>query len=399
MTHGSTGEGATNEERAARYRVLSDPRELWPQLSEDSFSAAMEAIAEVTGAVLLRSAARLRIPDRVPADVLGITAFASGMGPLLGYWIETGRLDTDDETAAILTIHLEHGRLRAERIRGMLGRLLDELNSAGAEVVLLKGARLARSYYPDPGTRPMSDIDLLVSASDAATARDVLGDMGMTPELAADHATSWASSLQIASLEYDHVDNPLKIDLHTSLDRKVRSSRARFDFSFESDTAEWDGRGGSVRALRPPLLIWHLSVHVAAHFYWFRLLQLVDLVLVSRAHRRPEVWQELLERIDRVGEHRFAYPGLVLAERLAPSSVPPDVLEHLGRNTPARIHRVVDAMSPAKTQRLFHTSIEEALMWADSPWSRFLYIAEKFRPQWMRQWLLRGLTGRVKWRS
>jgi hypothetical protein len=70
-----------NETRVARYRVSLNPRELWPELSEGSFFAVTEAIAEVTAGVL-----------NSPRD--------------------------------ILSTHLEHGRLRAERAQELLRRLL-----------------------------------------------------------------------------------------------------------------------------------------------------------------------------------------------------------------------------------------------------------------------------------
>ncbi len=382
----STGGSATYEKREARYLISGDPRALWPELSEGSFFAAMEVIADITGSALLSPSERavLRLPDGVSARLMGIVAFASGMGPLLGHWLETGQVTADARTAEILAQHLNHGRRRAERIRSLLTRLLDGLDSAGVETVLLKGSHLAHSYYPDPGTRPMSDIDLLVPASGVAAAEKVLGAMEFTPDWASGHATSWVSGPRIVSLEYDHADNPLKIDLHTSLDRRVQSSSARFDYSLEADTVPFDHVGSSARVLRPALLTWYLSTHVAAHFAALRLVQLVDLVLVSRAMRNGDAWREFLERIDGVGQHRFAYPGLALAERLTPDSVPPEVLKHLGRHTPARIHRVVDRRTPATTQRLFHSSIKEQLVWADSPWSGLRFIAVALVPRRLR---------------
>lgn len=43
--------------------------------------------------------------------------------------------------------------------------LIEELRAARTPILLLKGAALAFQIYPDPGCRPMSDVDILVPAS------------------------------------------------------------------------------------------------------------------------------------------------------------------------------------------------------------------------------------------
>jgi hypothetical protein len=62
-----------------------------------------------------------------------------------------------------------------------LGRALSACSSAGIDVLLIKGAALAYTVYPEPWIRPREDTDLLVRASDAARAGAVLDAAGYRP--------------------------------------------------------------------------------------------------------------------------------------------------------------------------------------------------------------------------
>jgi hypothetical protein len=52
----------------------------------------------------------------------------------------------------------------------VLERLLLEFSKKGIEVILLKGAALAVTLYPDNTLRPMGDLDLLIKESDLGAA-------------------------------------------------------------------------------------------------------------------------------------------------------------------------------------------------------------------------------------
>ena len=101
-----------------RRRVLwarrqGRPAWLWPDVLIADWRRALKAIEQAAGAVLAgRSAARL---CGEPAAV-GLAGYTSGMGPLLGLWIEQGSLSADGFVAALMERHLEHNRLRARRM-------------------------------------------------------------------------------------------------------------------------------------------------------------------------------------------------------------------------------------------------------------------------------------------
>ena len=54
------------------------------------------------------------------------------------------------------------------------GEVIKALQDSGIPVIVLKGAALLETVYPDPGTRPMADIDLLVSPCNLNKAENIL---------------------------------------------------------------------------------------------------------------------------------------------------------------------------------------------------------------------------------
>ena len=57
-------------------------------------------------------------------------------------------------------------RARTRRMLGATTELLTALENAGILALPLKGVVLAPVYYPDPGMRPLGDIDILVHEED-----------------------------------------------------------------------------------------------------------------------------------------------------------------------------------------------------------------------------------------
>jgi hypothetical protein len=60
------------------------------------------------------------------------------------------------------------------QLEAVLARLIGGLQTAGIEVLLLKGYPLARFFYASPGLRPMTDLDIAVPAKRFPEAADLL---------------------------------------------------------------------------------------------------------------------------------------------------------------------------------------------------------------------------------
>ena len=84
-------------QRLDAFRSSTDFNDLWPDVNEGLRHAAHRKIFAVTRCVLNDTTEDRHLPagDEGEIRALGIAGYASGMGPLLGYWIETGAITAD----------------------------------------------------------------------------------------------------------------------------------------------------------------------------------------------------------------------------------------------------------------------------------------------------------------
>ena len=321
-----------------------------------------------------------------PPDALGIAGYTSGMGPLLGHWIDRGELAASPATAALFRLHLRHNRLRMERFATEAGALVRAMRDAGIEPTLLKGMHTAFGYFPEPAARPMSDIDLLVPADLVAAAQEVLADRGYT-RMSGTHnrfRTTWIPPDTPAvprSLSLTHAGDPYSVDLHGSVDRDFQGgrivplSRLARPADRRLDALEC-GAG-----LGQPLLLLYLAAHASA-LRSLNLLRLVELVLVIRKDEASGAldWDQLLAAARTAEAGRFIYPAFELAGKLAPGTVPSPVLEALRRASTARVRRVVADLTPATAMRLHAMSLRERYMWDASAGEVIASVARSFWP-------------------
>lgn len=143
------------------------------------------------------------------AEVLEAGAF-HGVLPLLFHhghstaawqdWPETLRAGLQE--AARLNAALELAQ------RGETAEVLDALAARGVEAIVLKGAALAHTLYPEPWLRTRSDTDLLVRAADRPAALAALERLG--------YRRSEAAGGELASSEasFSRPGTALPVDLH-----------------------------------------------------------------------------------------------------------------------------------------------------------------------------------------
>jgi hypothetical protein len=102
----------------------------------------------------------------------------------------------------------------------LLFEALDELTSAlaarGVRPVLLKGADFARRLYPNAALRPMSDLDLWISAAEVPPAERALASLGYRPG-APEMSPGLARAIRHARLYVGGARRDVAIDLHWSL--------------------------------------------------------------------------------------------------------------------------------------------------------------------------------------
>lgn len=371
---------SADEFRRRRQQARRDgnPGWLWPEVRVERWGAAMAGISKAAGAVLAN--ARGELPP-LDAMALSLACYTSGMGPLLGAWLEAGMLDARKSDGALLALHLAHARERAKKVEAQSRAVVAALVDCGVPVVVLKGGHTAHSYFPEPAARPASDLDLLVERDSSAQAEVALARAGLECAARRKRESSWihqGSALEPRSIWMAHADDPWSVDLHSSLDFSASpgASLVRFDSAEPIETSEPWVLDDAAGVLGQPLLLLHLAVHASGGLHSLTLLRVVEIVLVVREDVAAQrlSWDELLHVGAITKALGAAYPALSMAEKLAPGTIPSHVLEISAELSPQRVRAIVDRLDPATVHRVDRASIAEHFMWAAgfSGWARQL---------------------------
>jgi hypothetical protein len=354
------------ESRLRRAVARGNPIWLWPEVDRARRRAAMEQLASATHQVLAGDAAELTSD----AAALGLAGYVSGMGPLLGWWIDRGLISAPDAIAETLREHLRHNRDRAGRLRRACTAITAALDSAGIKSIVLKGLHTESAYFPAPGTRPASDIDLLVERSKRVAAERVLWSRGLVPASRGRFESSWregGAASQPASLYLVHRDDPWTIDLHHSLDIAPAPGApiARLDLGQPMQSGcRWADRDAGY-TLDQPLLALHLAVHAGHGLHNLTLLRLVELVLVIRKDTASGrlSWPDFAALATAADAFGYAYPALAFAEQLASGTIPRHILSESARAASRRAVGIVRRLTPATAQRIGRLSLPMHFMW------------------------------------
>jgi hypothetical protein len=349
---------------------------LWPGLDGGVIQAAADAIGAAVSDVLRGAPGHLAFAAATPdaerdARAVGVAALLTGVGPLLGAWIERGTLGAEPRLARVLARHLAHARAREARIRRAVIPVLARMERAGLEPGVIKGFHTAQVYFPEPGARPCSDVDVVVPPAAVSEAERLLGEAGFVPQArvgTTSYKREWLppdGPNAVWSYELWHARSGWKLDLHDGLNfaavmQNVGTRQApRFTERLTVD-------GVSLRVADPNELIAVLAAHASTELYSQRLLRLVELVLVVRRASALGAldWNDVESSLAERGSLRFAYPMLALAERLAPNTVDAALLARLATATTPRARALASTLSPTAPLLAPAFSLRGRLIWA-----------------------------------
>jgi hypothetical protein len=363
------------KDRLRWARSQGHPLYIWPEVPPADWRAALLQIEHITSSIL-QGVARVDVErdDDAFLRALTVAAFTSGMGPLLGWWVERGLLHVGPRAHELVQLHLGHGRARAQAMLQALRAAVSVLDAAGVQVTVLKGAHTAYVYFPEPGVRPMSDLDLLVS--EPARAEHALAAAGFRyvaeTRLRRPYRTDWrppGAPESVVSVALHHGANPFALDLHASLEVSFFGVRSiQFDRAFPAarQPAPWAGAGAA--ALAQPLAIAHYAAHAARGLYNLTLIRIVELALMIRRDAGNSLdWYELATGLQHAQAERFVYPAFELVERLVPGTVDARLRAALHGAATRAQRAVLVATSPATAQRTERIALREQFMWAASP--------------------------------
>jgi hypothetical protein len=210
-------------------------------------------------------------------------------------------------------------QLRARELR----QAQELLAAADVESLVLKGVALAYAYYPNPGLRPMDDLDLLVRPADLSSAVKALRDAGWSSPIRRPervqrvvHATEFQNS---AGERLDIHGHLFQGSLHSEMDRR-RWERSR----------QVAGPDGPLRVLDPTDQLLHVLVHGAESdppaLRW-----LADSTMVLRRDGDAIDWERLLDEARAEGRELAVTRALAELQRQLEPGIPPAVLHRLGR--------------------------------------------------------------------
>jgi hypothetical protein len=288
----------------------------------------------------------------IDADEVAVTALALGLAPMLHYRLEQWGTPLAEPRAQAKLAYGRQQELARQQARQ--AQLAEALALLPLDRIVLKGAYLADCIYPAPGTRPMSDIDILFRPEDLPTVSQVLHRLGYASrEKPADFGpgiTKHTATFKRAG--QPQVPNPYldagvlaMIEPHRSLEESW------FGLKCDLTPRVWERSqpaqisGQPVRVLAPADCLLHLCVHLVFHLIMGSpaFVQLLDLSVV--ASRSELDWDDLLARAAELRASGYAYAALRLAARELGAPVPQPLLERLRLESKPSVAAVADTIS------------------------------------------------------
>jgi Uncharacterised nucleotidyltransferase len=358
---------------------------LWPDIHPNLWRAALSDVAGVLGHILSNRPGDVLL-DGDPR-ILSLAAYTSGTGPLLGYFVECGKLRATPGVSAMLAVHLAHGRDRMGMLRQEAIAATRLLADKGIHAIVSKGMHTAFVYFPEPGCRPVSDIDLIVRPDELERAEEIFRSHGYRGRVMSQvpYQCDWTPESVPAtprSLLHVHARDPWSIDLQTTLDRHVKDiAVVPLDRLASSDRlAAWPV-SGDARVLRQPLLLAALAAHGSQHLINLSLIRLAELALVVRADvASGELdWDALLRLLNEIGP-RYVYPAFFACEKLLPGTIDPAVLRACEADAPTGMRRLLAGRAVSNLQPLDRHSFAERYMWISGWRSRLRRIVSELNP-------------------
>jgi Uncharacterised nucleotidyltransferase len=137
------------------------------------------AKASLSGEEIQRIAQELSHPD-LDWNYLTAAACAHGVAPLIYHNLQRSRVTRVLPLGATETLRNSYygNAARNSFLYSELRNVLKAFRDKQIEVIVLKGAALAETVYPNRALRPMSDIDLLVRREKLTEVEATLLDMG-----------------------------------------------------------------------------------------------------------------------------------------------------------------------------------------------------------------------------
>ncbi|MCB9077508.1 MAG: nucleotidyltransferase family protein [Anaerolineaceae bacterium] len=198
-----------------------------------------------------------------------------GLGPLFYTSIKTGEISiAPDLKRSLQALYLRHRH--ANTVRGrVLANILSHFQAAGIHVLVVKGAALAHIIYPEPGLRPMRDIDLLVKQADARRAQQLLAELGFDAPLPENDALP-DKHLLAATLKTEGLS--ISVEIHHNLFSAANTASLAIE-TLTDEPLAFEINGVLAHTLSYEAMLWHLCRHAVKSIYQpLHLIRVIDIV-------------------------------------------------------------------------------------------------------------------------
>jgi len=279
---------------------------------------------------------------------------------------------------AFLAEQREQCLLRHARIGELLGRMDAAVRERGIKCIALKGAALRALDLYAPGERPMGDIDLLVASRDTQAIAAAIVELDYVEAYATNRHRVFEPCRKSASSSFgEHIDHPLKIEIHTAVAEPLPWRKVDVTESLTS------GRERPGLNNYPTLvsLLLHLLLHAAGNMraHALRQIQLHDIAMVGSLLYESD-WSLLLERQHK-DEAWWVFPPLALAARYYANHIPAEAV-HAARAKCSRFLRLVaarESLTDVSWSNL-RTSAFPGIAWSQTPLEALRFIRSRAVP-------------------
>ncbi len=200
-----------------------------------------------------------------------------------------------------------------------LDNILNNFEKNEIDVIPLKGAMLARNYYPGQALRPMVDLDLLVRKEDIQKAKECMASMGFNISERPFYvdAESWENKyFHYPCVKHGKIT--IRVELHIDIVMKPKFIKHDILRFWETATPI-SGSYKHVLVITKELLLLHLLWHLYNHItngIHFNLIWLLDIAYVIKVNGDEMDWSFVLQKSNEWHIQKHVYFSLNVVSQL-----------------------------------------------------------------------------------
>ncbi len=282
-------------------------------------------------------------------------------------------------------------------------RVIQALNQAGIESILLKGADLRMRLYGESAVRPMVDLDLLISPGQVSRVTSILEELGLARQFQCSDPRPGFRELFRNELHFSPPPgSSLLVDIHWHLSGVDNFYTVPFQ-RLEQMAIPWSYLGQPVKVLRPEHALINLALHAFSELHG--VMQIIDLCLAL--HTLPLHWPTFKEELIRFKCQAPVYLIFRDLDQLFPQIIPAAILNDLSGYRPSwaerlALHHALGYFTPHFAALYRHRRLHDwifyisALLWPQTEYLIAVY-GESNRTRFIRQFLRTLFSSAHNW--